>query len=76
MSMMKRGDFVQTLFDTGARGYDTLYGQVTKAGPATYTVMWESGLSNRIQQGYREVQIAKDMQAAESAMYKVATFPR
>lgn len=50
-----RGDYVQTLFDTGAFGYTSLYGIVEKAGVRTYTVRWESGLRNRIRQGNRNV---------------------
>lgn len=53
MSEMKRGDYVQTWFDTGAGkmgGPQILYGTVIKAGPMTYTVRWESGITNRIRQ--------------------------
>jgi hypothetical protein len=48
---LKRGDPVQTYFDTGAFGYSLLYGRVIKAGPKTFTVLWESGLTNRLRQG-------------------------
>lgn len=54
--MMKRGDFVRTWFDTGAMGPTILYGRVIKAGPATYTVRWISGIQNRIQQGWKIVE--------------------
>jgi hypothetical protein len=46
--MIRRGDFVKTWFDTGAMGAQILFGIVIMAGPTTYTVMWESGLRNRL----------------------------
>lgn len=48
---MQVGDLVKTWFDTGAMGAQILYGRVEKAGPKTYTVRWESDLTNRIRQG-------------------------
>lgn len=52
---MKRGEFVWTWFDTGAMGSNILIGRVVKAGSATYTVEWESGIRNRVMQGYRGI---------------------
>lgn len=49
------GDYVKTWFDTGAMGVTTMYGRVIKSGRATYTVRWESGICNRVVQGYRGV---------------------
>lgn len=57
---MQRGQFVRTGFDTGAMGSKILLGRVIKAGPATYTVEWESGLCNRACQGYANVQVVDD----------------
>lgn len=68
---MKRGDLVQTLFDTGAFGCSILYGVVTKAGAATYTVQWESTITNRVQQGYAGISLARDQETARAAMAKV-----
>ena len=48
--MKKVGDKVSYLYDTGAFGYQSLYGVVTKAGPKTFTVKWESHICNRIKQ--------------------------
>jgi hypothetical protein len=49
--VFKRGDQVQTWFDTGAFGAKILYGVVITAGRKVYFVQWESGLTNRIKQG-------------------------
>ena|SRR3990167_11055548 len=57
---MKRGDFVRTYFDTGALGAQILLGRVMKAGRATYTVEWESGIRNRIVQGYKGVELVTE----------------
>jgi hypothetical protein len=49
---MKRGDLVQTYFDEGGGrcvGPNILFGIVTKDGPRSYTVMWESGLCSTFQ---------------------------
>lgn len=48
---IRRGQYVRTWFDTGAMGATILYGRVVAAGPRAYTVCWESGLRNRLQQG-------------------------
>ena len=52
----KRGDLVQTWFDTGAMGATILHGEVIAAGPKRYRVRWESGLTNRLEQGYPYVE--------------------
>ncbi len=48
---MEKGDIVSYMFDTGAMGLDVLYGVVSHAGPKTFTVVWESGNRNRVEQG-------------------------
>lgn len=58
---MQRGDFVQTLFDTGAMGVAILHGVVIAAGPMAYRVRWESGLTNRIRQGDWRVKAAENV---------------
>jgi len=45
------GDIVATWFDTGAFGATILFGVVIAAGPKVYRVRWESGATNRIEQG-------------------------
>ena len=45
---MKNGDIVRTWFDTGAFGVSILHGVVEKAGPVTFTVVWRSGIRNRV----------------------------
>ena len=45
-----RGARVRYMFDTGAFGVSPIYGTVVSAGPATFTVEWESGLRNRCRQ--------------------------
>jgi hypothetical protein len=47
----KTGDIVAMFFDTGAFGAQMLFGVVIAAGSKVYRVRWESGLSNRIEQG-------------------------
>lgn len=47
----KVGDIVAYWFDTGAFGASLLLGVVIAAGPKMYRVRWESGRSNRIEQG-------------------------
>lgn len=47
----KIGDVIATWFDTGAMGAQLLFGVVIAAGPKAYRVRWESGLSNRVEQG-------------------------
>lgn len=45
---VKRGDYVQLWFDTGAFGATQLFGVVIDSGPKSFRVRWESGLTNRI----------------------------
>lgn len=47
----KIGDVIATWFDTGAFGAQILFGVVIAAGPRTYRVRWESGATNRVEQG-------------------------
>jgi hypothetical protein len=47
----KVGDVIATWFDTGAFGAKLLFGVVIAAGPKAYRVRWESGHTNRIDQG-------------------------
>lgn len=47
----KVGDIIATWFDTGAFGAQLLFGVVIAAGPKAYRVRWESGATNRIEQG-------------------------
>jgi hypothetical protein len=49
--MFKKGDEVQTWFDTGAFGARILYGVVIASGPKAYRVRWESGSTNRVRHG-------------------------
>lgn len=65
--MKAKGQFVQTWFDTGAMGAAILFGYVIKAGPKTYTVMWESGIRNRIQQTLLGITIIKDKELLAEA---------
>jgi hypothetical protein len=65
---MKTGHLVQTWFDTGARGATILYGVVTASGPKTFSVRWESGLSNRVRHGHGTVERARDVGEAAIAM--------
>ena len=48
---MQVGDIVKYSFDTGALGFQYLFGVVEQAGPKTFTVRWESDLRNRVRQG-------------------------
>lgn len=45
------GDVIATWFDTGAFGAQILFGVVIAAGPKAYRVRWESGRTNRVEQG-------------------------
>ena len=45
------GDVIATWFDTGAFGAQILFGVVIAAGPKAYRVRWESGATNRVEQG-------------------------
>lgn len=47
----KKGDVIVMWFDTGAMGADLCLGIVIAAGPKTYRVRWESGITNRVEQG-------------------------
>jgi hypothetical protein len=47
----KVGDVIATWFDTGAFGASLLFGVVIAAGPKAYRVRWESGITNRVEQG-------------------------
>lgn len=67
LNSFKKGDFVQTWFDTGAMVASIIYGVVTKAGPKTFYVRWESGISNRIRQDSCLVKLAKDQEEAGKA---------
>lgn len=66
---MKRGDYVQYWFDTGAMGTTILYGVVITSGPKTYTVEWESGIKNRLRQNSKTVQPARDQSEARRALH-------
>lgn len=44
----RRGDIVRMYFDTGAFGASILFGIVDTAGPRAFTVVWESGIRNRL----------------------------
>jgi hypothetical protein len=48
----KVGDVLATWFDTGAFGAQILFGVVIAAGPKMYRVRWESGATNRVEQGH------------------------
>ncbi len=48
---MQVGDVVKYYFDTGALGFQYLFGVVEQAGPRTFTVRWESDIRNRVRQG-------------------------
>lgn len=52
------GDYIRTWFDTGALGPTLLYGRVIKAGAKTFTIRWESGICNRLEQDTRAVDYA------------------
>jgi len=47
----KVGDVIATWFDTGAFGMNLLFGVVIAASPKAYRVRWESGSTNRVEQG-------------------------
>jgi hypothetical protein len=52
---MKKGDIVSYMFDTGAMGLSPTYGVVIQGGRKTFTVVWESGNRNRVEQGHRGI---------------------
>lgn len=68
MSRFSRNDIVKYWFDTGARGYEILYGLVVKSGPKTFTVVWESGLKNRLDQATFSVKHINDADQLEDAV--------
>lgn len=47
----KVGDIIATWHDTGAFGATIVFGLVIAAGPKTYRMRWESGHTNRLEQG-------------------------
>ncbi len=47
----KIGDIIATWYDTGAFGATLTFGVVIAAGSKMYRVRWESGNTNRIEQG-------------------------
>lgn len=47
----KVGDVIAAWYDTGAFGATLMFGAVIAAGPKAYRVRWESGNTNRIEQG-------------------------
>jgi hypothetical protein len=57
--VFKKGDEVQTLFDTGALKYTMLYGTVIAAGPRVYRVRWESDITNRVRQGDTRIKASR-----------------
>jgi hypothetical protein len=60
---MKRGDIVKYFVTTGASGplsASTVLGVVTKIGPKTFTVLWESGIRNRVRHGARGIKLTTD----------------
>jgi len=63
-TLKKKGDFVQTWWDSGAMGAEILYGKVVKAGDVTYTVEWVSGLRNRVTQDNPDIKLARNTEAA------------
>lgn len=48
LATVKRGDYVQMWFDTGAFGVNLLFGVVIESGPKAFKVRWESGNTNVI----------------------------
>src|SRR5262245_15496414 len=68
---MKVGDFVKMPWDDG-RGGDTCYGIVVKAGTKAITIVWESGIRNRVRRSdLRDIRIQlidKDGPARECAI--------
>ena len=71
-STFERGDIVTYWYDTGAMGCRHLYGIVVKAGPKTYTVCWESGIRNRLDQGRRDVTLLTDQEILQEMRAKLA----
>lgn len=65
---MKKGGLVWTWWDSGAMGASQMYGRVVKAGPKSYTVLWESGFRNRLEQGDERVKKCEKETQVEAAM--------
>lgn len=71
----KRGDLVQTWFDTGAGkmgGVVLVYGEVIEAGSKAARVLWESGLTNRVTQDSHSIEPAGDADGAREAIAKAS----
>lgn len=71
----KRGDLVQTWFDTGAGkmgGVVLVYGEVIEAGPKAARVRWESGLTNRVTQDSDSIEPARDSDGAREALARAS----
>ena len=69
----KRGDLVQTWFDTGAGkmgGPVIIYGEVLEAGPKMARIRWESDNTNRVAQDSQVVEPARDAQVAREVLDK------
>lgn len=66
-AVFKRGDLVEYWFDTGAFGFNILYGKIIASGEKCYRVMWESGLTNRLRHEQPGVKIAEDQALAATA---------
>lgn len=67
------GDVVDTLFDTGggkSGGPRVLYGEVVEAGPNAAKIVWESGLSNRVEQLRAGIKLARDPEYARAEIEK------
>jgi len=72
--IFNRGDYVQTLFNTGCLGYDTLFGIVITSGPRCFEVMWESGIVNRGRQDNpRQIKPVTELDLYKIARSKLAT---
>lgn len=69
-NQFRRGMVVEYWFDDG-QGGSLLYGEVTAAGPKTASITWESGLTNRVEQGFHLVKPARDQHEARAAIAKL-----
>jgi len=61
---MKKGVVVSYMFDTGAMGLSPIYGVVIQAGTKMFTVAWESGIRNRVEQDHRGIRKLVDAEIA------------
>lgn len=61
-----RGALVRTWYDEGCGPGGYVYGVVTKAGPRTFTVRWESGVVQRRPQGYHACSLLPADEHAEA----------